>query len=50
MKKSGFFVRFIEHGADINPKDNNDKTPLYYAKQKGYQDIANLLKQHGAHK
>lgn len=39
----------VEHGADINKRDNNrDKTPLTAAAFKGHADIIEYLLQHGA--
>lgn len=40
----------ISKGADVNAKDAlvPSKTPLYYAQQKGYQDMVGFLLSHGA--
>lgn len=38
----------IECGADVNVRDKDNRTPLYYALSEGYQPIADLLRQHGA--
>jgi ankyrin repeat protein len=35
-------------GADINSKDNKDKTALSLAKEQGHNEIAELLRKHGA--
>jgi ankyrin repeat protein len=33
----------LEKGADVNVKDNNNKTALDYAKSGGNEEIVNLL-------
>ena len=38
----------ISKGADINAKDDYNWTALMYAASKGYKDICELLKSHGA--
>lgn len=38
----------IDHGADVNAKDDNGRTPLHYATFMGYFDIVKLLIDHGA--
>jgi|GEM_PF-4731039 len=38
----------IEKGIDFNAKDNNNKTPLDYAIEKGNNEIIDFLKQNGA--
>lgn len=38
----------LDHGADANAKDDQGKTPLMIAKEKGYNNIANLLSSYGA--
>ena len=38
----------IEKGADVNPKDNDGKTPLYYADRYQHKAIAALLQEKGA--
>jgi ankyrin repeat protein len=38
----------ITNGADINAKTFDGCTPLHWAKEKGYKDVAELLKKHGA--
>jgi hypothetical protein len=38
----------IERGADVNAKDNNGDTALSHANDVDHDDIATLLKQHGA--
>ena len=35
-------------GIDINARDNDDRTPLYYAKQQNHLDIVQVLKDNGA--
>jgi len=42
-------VKFlIDHGANVNARANNGKTPLAIASQGGYESIIKLLKQKGA--
>ena len=38
----------IAHGADVNSKDRNGKTPLHYAAENGYLEIAEMLVSAGA--
>jgi len=38
----------LAKGANVNAKDNNARTPLSIAKDKGYEKIAELLRKHGA--
>jgi L-ascorbate metabolism protein UlaG (beta-lactamase superfamily) len=38
----------IREGADINAKDKNKKTPLFYANKYGHHKVADLLIKHGA--
>ncbi len=38
----------INNGADINAKDDNDLTPIQYAKKNGHVAIVNLLRKHSA--
>ncbi|MFC1794190.1 ankyrin repeat domain-containing protein [Planctomycetota bacterium] len=38
----------IAHGADVNAKDSNGHTRLQYAKRKGYTEMVELLRKHGA--
>ena len=38
----------IAKGADMNAKDNNGRTALSLAKEQGYDEIAELLRKHGA--
>lgn len=40
----------IEAGADVNAKDKNGRTALIGAADRGFSEIVNLLKKHGAHK
>jgi len=37
----------LSNKAEVNAKDNNGRTPLYYATRNGYKNIADLLRQHG---
>jgi len=39
---------FIDKGAHINAKDNQGRTPLWYAQDKGHTEIVELLRKHGA--
>ena len=39
---------FIEHGADVNVKDNAGGTALVLANKEGHREVEELLKQHGA--
>jgi ankyrin repeat protein len=39
---------FIEHGANVNLQDTNNKSPLHFALEYGYLDTARLLLDHGA--
>jgi len=39
----------LANKADVNAKDNKGYTPLYYAADKGHQDVVELLRQHGGH-
>jgi ankyrin repeat protein len=38
----------ISKGADVNVKDNNGLTPLWWAKDRGSEEIVDLLRKHGA--
>lgn len=38
----------LEHGADVNAKDNNDRTPLMDAAQEGHLEVVKYLVEHGA--
>jgi len=37
----------LANKADINAKDNDNKTPLDYAVKNAHEDVAELLRQHG---
>ncbi|NTU30798.1 ankyrin repeat domain-containing protein [Brevibacillus sp. HB1.1] len=38
----------IDHGADVNIPDSEGKTPLYRAKERGYDEIVQILQKAGA--
>jgi len=38
----------IANGADVNAKDNEDRTPLWLAKYMGKDETIELLLKHGA--
>jgi ankyrin repeat protein len=38
----------LEHGADVNVRDDEGNTPSEFASLKGYQEIVELLSAHGA--
>lgn len=38
----------VEYGADVNMKDDFDKTPLDHARDNGFSEIEKLLHEHGA--
>lgn len=40
----------IAHGADVNVKDLDGTTPLGLAVKEGYEELAELLRQHGGQK
>jgi ankyrin repeat protein len=42
-----FAKLLLEHGADVNARDNDGKTPLTIALESKHPDIATLLRQHG---
>ncbi|UCE48728.1 MAG: ankyrin repeat domain-containing protein [Phycisphaerales bacterium] len=44
----GMVELLIAKGADVNARDTDDGTPLWYAKDKGHTDIVQLLIKHGA--
>ena len=35
----------VEHGANVNATDNEGKTPLNYASERGHEDVAQYLKE-----
>ena len=37
----------LEHGADINARDNSGRTPIDQMLQNGRQDLAEVLRRHG---
>jgi len=37
----------INKGADVNAKENQGRTPVSLAKEKGHKEIAELLRKHG---
>ncbi|MGA8085704.1 MAG: ankyrin repeat domain-containing protein [Terracidiphilus sp.] len=39
----------LDHGADVNAKDQSDQRPLDYALKMDDHKWADLLKKHGAH-
>ncbi len=42
-------VKFLlENGADANAKTANGKTPLIFAREKGGDDVVDLLRKHGS--
>ncbi|EAY21935.1 ankyrin repeat protein, putative [Trichomonas vaginalis G3] len=42
-------VKFLVfHGADVNVKDNDGRTPLYWVKTENHNEIADFLLSHGA--
>ena len=40
----------ISKGADVNAHDKEQLTPLSWAEQKGYREVADMLLKHGGHK
>jgi ankyrin repeat protein len=38
----------IASGADVNARDDRDRLPLRFAVSRGYADIAEFLRAHGA--
>jgi ankyrin repeat protein len=37
----------LTHRVNVNAKDKDGRTPMFYATQKGYSDIVQLLTQNG---
>ncbi len=48
IDREGTVKLLIAKGGDVNAKDNEGGTALWYAKDQGYTEIAELLKKHGA--
>jgi ankyrin repeat protein/beta-lactamase regulating signal transducer with metallopeptidase domain len=48
IDKEGTAKLLIANGADVNTKDNKGGTALWYAKDQGYTEIAEILIKHGA--
>jgi ankyrin repeat protein len=38
----------LEHGADVEAKDNDGETALQVAAYKGHDEVVELLREHGA--
>ena len=38
----------LDHGADVNVKDEDGETPLFCASNNGHKEIVKLLLEHGA--
>jgi ankyrin repeat protein len=38
----------VEHGADVNAADKNNRTPLKMAKIGNHTEVATFLEEHGA--
>lgn len=38
----------LNYGADVNARDYQARTPLYYARDAGYPEVMQLLREHGA--
>jgi len=38
----------LAKGADVTARDGDGRTPLWYAQDEGYAEIAELLREHGA--
>jgi ankyrin repeat protein len=38
----------LEHGADINVQNDNDRTPLFWASYNGALEVVRVLLEHGA--
>ena len=41
-------TRLLEAGADVNAKDLDGRTPLWWASEAGHKHIVKLLQDHGA--
>ncbi|MCX5647313.1 MAG: ankyrin repeat domain-containing protein [Phycisphaerae bacterium] len=39
---------FLAKGADVNARDNKGHTPLHHARDRGYSEMVELLREHGA--
>jgi ankyrin repeat protein len=46
--RKGILEFLISQGADVNARDKANKTALTFAVERGYTDIADLLRKHGA--
>jgi len=44
----GMFIQLIKDGVDVNEKDYNGVTALWYAAQEGHYEMAKILIEHGA--
>ena len=45
---TNFTTLLVEHGADVNLADNLQRTALYYASERGYNEITEMLLTAGA--
>ncbi|KAL2006461.1 hypothetical protein VTN00DRAFT_9129 [Thermoascus crustaceus] len=48
MGKEDMIDSIVEHGADVNAKDNNEATPLHYCVKYGKKEAAGILLRNGA--